>query len=408
MLLGRAPECRRIETLVATTAAGASGVLVLRGEPGIGKTALLEHAAQTAGAATVLRVRGVESEVEVAFAGLHELLRPVLGELGRLPAPQRGALEAALGLAPAAAAERHLVGAATLGLLAGLAEERPVVVLADDVQWLDRPSASALIFAARRLLADAVAVLFAVRAGEASPVEGAGFEELEVAGLAAEPARALLAAHAGRPVAADTADWLHGATGGNPLALVELAADAPRLRPGPVGDHVPIGERIERALGRRLDRLDAEAAASLLAAAVADGEELEPVLAAARALGGSVAGLEAAEADGLVELGAGRGAFRHPLVRSAVLGRSAPAERRAAHRAYAAALGPELRSERRAWHAAAAAPPARPGARARRGGGGGAHRGGGRRGGARRARGGGRGLRARRAPHARTARTCRA
>src|SRR4051795_10247194 len=203
MLLGRAPECRRIETLVAGTAAGASGVLVLRGEPGIGKTALLEHAAQTAGSAPVLRVRGVESEVEVAFAGLHELLRPVLGELRRLPGPQRGAppggggagarppaarrapLVGARGPAPAAAAERHLVGAATLGLLAALAEERPVVVLADDVQWLDRPSAAALIFAARRLLADAVTVLFAVRSGEASPVDGAGFDELEVDGLAA-------------------------------------------------------------------------------------------------------------------------------------------------------------------------------------------------------------------------------
>src|SRR3954469_1785190 len=168
MLRGRAPECRRIETLVAGTAAGASGVLVLRGEPGIGKTALLEHAAQTAGSATVLRVRGVESEVEVAFAGLHELLRPVLGELGRLPAPQRGALEAALGLAPAAAAERHLVGAATLGLLAALAEERPVVVLADDVQWLDGPSASALTFAARRLLDASGVGELTLRGGEAA------------------------------------------------------------------------------------------------------------------------------------------------------------------------------------------------------------------------------------------------
>src|SRR4051794_11949505 len=354
MLLGRATECRHIETLVARTADGASGVLVLRGEPGIGKTALLEHAAAAAGSATVLRVRGVESEVEVAFAGLHELLRPVLGELRRLPGPQRAALEAALGLAPATAAERHLVGAATLGLLAALAEERPVVVLADDVQWLDRPSASALMFAARRLLADAVAVLFAVRAGEGSPIDGAGLEELEVAGLAAEPARALLEAHAARPVAADTADWLHGATGGNPLALVELAPEAPRLRPGPVGDHVPIGARIERALGRRLDRLDAGAIASLLAAAVADGQELEPVLAAARALGGSIEGLEAAEAAGLVELAPGSVAFRHPLVRSAVLARSSPADRRAAHRAYAAGLGPELHSERRAWHVAAA------------------------------------------------------
>src|SRR4051812_1920711 len=199
MLLGRAVECERIERLVAQARDGASGVLVLRGEPGIGKTALLEHAAAAAGSATVLRVRAVESEVEVAFAGLHELLRPVLGELGRLPGPQRAALASALGLAPAAAAERHLVGAATLGLLAALAEERPVVVLADDVQWLDRPSAAALIFAARRLLADAVTVLFAVRSGEASPVDGAGFDELEVDGLAAEPARALLEAHAARP-----------------------------------------------------------------------------------------------------------------------------------------------------------------------------------------------------------------
>ena len=326
---------------------------MLRGEPGIGKTALLEHAAAVAGAATVLRARGVESEVQVAFGGLHELLRPVLGELGRLPGPQRAALEAALGLAPAAAAEPHLVGAATLGLLAALAEERPVVVLADDVQWIDGPSASALTFAARRLLADAVAVLLAVRAGEPSPIDGAGLEELVLGGLAAEPARALLAAHAARPVAADTAGWLHSATGGNPLALVELAAEAPRLRPGPVGDHVPIGARIERALGRRLDRLPAEALPSLLAAAVADGDELEPVLGAAPYLGGSLAGLEAAEAEGLVSLEAGRIAFRHPLVRSAVLARAAPADRRAAHRAYAGRLDPDADAERRAWHVAA-------------------------------------------------------
>ena len=192
MLLGRTAECGRIDTLVARAREGASGVLVLRGDPGIGKTALLEHAAAAAGAVTVLRVRGVESEVEVAFAGLHELLRPVLRELQRLPGPQRAALEAALGLAPAAAAEPHLVGAATLGLLAALAEERPVVVLADDVQWMDGPSASALMFAARRLLADAVVVLLAVRAGEPSAIDGAGLDELVLPGLAAEPARALL------------------------------------------------------------------------------------------------------------------------------------------------------------------------------------------------------------------------
>ena len=353
MLLGRASECERIERLVAQARAGASGVLVLRGEPGIGKTALLEHAAGVAGVATVLRVRGVESEVQVAFGGLHELLRPVLGELERLPAPQRAALEGALGLAPAAAAEPHLVGAATLGLLADLAEERPVVVLADDVHWLDGPSASALTFAARRLLADAVAVLMAVRAGEPSPIDDAGLDELVLTGLAAEPARALLEARAARPVAADTAGWLHSATGGNPLALVELAPEAPRLRPGPVGDHVPIGARIERALARRLDRLPAAALPSLVAAAVADGPELAPVLGVAPGLGGSLAGLEAAEAEGLVSLAAGQVTFSHPLVRSAVLARATPADRRAAHRAYAARLDPAVDAERRAWHVAA-------------------------------------------------------
>jgi DNA-binding CsgD family transcriptional regulator len=350
MLLGREAECERIERLVARARDGESGVLVLRGEPGIGKTALLEHAAASAGAGTVLRVRGVESEVEVAFGGLHELLRPVLDERERLPPPQRVALERALGLVAGAGPEPQLVGAATLGLLAALAEERPVLVLADDVQWLDGASASALTFAARRLLADAVAVLLTVRAGEPSRIDAAGLDELELTGLAAEPARALLDAHAAHPVAGDTAGWLHEATGGNPLALVELAAEAPRLRPGPVGDHIAVGHRIERALGRRLDRMSEEATRSLLAAAVADGDELEPVLGAARAAGGSLAGLEEAEAAELVHLAAGRIAFRHPLVRSVVLARAAPADRRAAHRAYAEQ---GIGSERRAWHLAA-------------------------------------------------------
>ena len=350
MLLGRDAECERIERLVARARDGESGVLVLRGEPGIGKTALLEHAAASAGAATVLRVRGVESEVEVAFGGLHELLRPVLDERERLPPPQRVALERALGLVAGAGPEPQLVGAATLGLLAALAEERPVLVLADDVQWLDGASASALTFAVRRLLADAVAVLLTVRAGEPSRIDAAGLDELELTGLAAEPARALLDAHAAHPVAGDTAGWLHEATGGNPLALVELAAEAPRLRPGPVGDHIAVGHRIERALGRRLDRLSDEATRSLLAAAVADGDELEPVLGAARAAGGSLAGLEEAEAAELVHLAAGRIAFRHPLVRSVVLARATPADRRAAHREYAEQ---GIGSERRAWHLAA-------------------------------------------------------
>jgi DNA-binding CsgD family transcriptional regulator len=343
MLLGRDAERARVGELLDRARAGTSGVVVIRGEAGIGKSALLEHAAAQAGDALVLRARGVESEVELAFAGLHELLRPVLGELDRLPAPQAAALRGALGLSPAPP-ERHLVGAALLGLLA---ETEPVVLI-DDAQWLDRPSAAALLFAARRLLADAVAVILAVRSGEPSAFDGAGLDEIVLDGLPTDAARALLDAHAGRPVAADTAAWLHAATGGNPLALKELAAEAPRLRPAPVGDHVTVGSRIEHALGRRLDSVAPEARGSLLAAAVADDDALGPILGA----GASVDALEAAEAAGLVSLSAGRVAFRHPLVRSVVLGRADPGDRRAAHRAYAAALGD---GDRAVWHAAAGA-----------------------------------------------------
>ena len=320
-------------------------MLVLRGEPGIGKTALLDHAAASAAGATVLRARGVETEVKLSFAGLGELLRPVLGDLDRVPGP----LAAALGLTGGAVAERHLVGGALLAVLGELAEEQPVVVLVDDVQRLDGPSAAALVFAVRRLLADAVAVVLAVRAGEPSPLEVAGFDELTLTGLDADAARALLADRAERPIAHDTAAWLHSATGGNPLALVELAEEAPRLRPGPVGASVPVGERTARALGRRIARLSREAHSALLVAAVADADAIEPVLAA----GASLAGLEEAESVGLVTLSPGRIAFRHPLIREVVLVHAGAPAGRAAHRRFAAALDPGAEADRRAWHTAA-------------------------------------------------------
>src|SRR4051794_8357870 len=209
MLLGRVAERDRIHGLLTRSRAGTSGVLVIRGEPGIGKTALLDDVAAHAESATVLRARGMESEIELAFAGLHELLGPALRALDRVPAPQAAALRAALGLESGGAAERHLVGAATLALLGALAEERPVLALIDDVHWFDAPSAGAITFAARRLLADAVTVVFALRTGEPSPVEGAGFEELALTGLTPDEARALLGEHARRPVGEATASWLH-------------------------------------------------------------------------------------------------------------------------------------------------------------------------------------------------------
>ncbi len=354
MLVGRDDECARLDAVLADARAAVGGALVLRGDPGIGKTALLDHAAARADGMVVLRARGVESEIELAYAGLLEVLRPALGALERVAAPQAEALRGALGLGPAATSDRYLVGAATLSLIAACAEERPVLVLVDDVHWLDPSSASALVFAARRLLADAVAMVFATRSGEAAAVDGAGLAELEVGGLDLEAARLVLVHSAGGPVPAATAGWLHAATGGNPLGLVELAAESSRLGPAPVDAPAPLGARIERALRRRLDGLSAQAQAALLVAAASDADDAAPILRAVPAVGGTLAGLEEAEQRGLLTLGAGRIAFQHPLVRSASYAAATGAQRRAAHRALAAALEP-ADVDRRAWHDAAAA-----------------------------------------------------
>jgi DNA-binding CsgD family transcriptional regulator len=352
MLVGRDRECARLDAIIAEARAGAGGALVLRGDPGIGKTALLAWASERAEGMAILRARGVESEIELAYAGLLEALRPALGALERLPAPQATALRGALGLGPAAASDRYLVGAATLSLIAAHAEDAPVVVLVDDVHWLDPSSAAALVFAARRLVADAAAMVFATRVGERAAVDDAGLPELELGGLDAAAARMVLVRAAGGPVPPATAEWLHAATGGNPLGLVELAAEAPRLGPAPVDAPAPLGARIEGALRRRLGGLSAGARAALLVAAASDADDVAPVLRAAPAVGGSLVGLEEAERAGLVHLGAGRLVFQHPLVRSAAYAAGSGAERRAAHRALADALEP-AEEDRRAWHVAA-------------------------------------------------------
>src|SRR5215210_4837718 len=186
MLVGRDGEREAIGRALQTARAGTSAVLALSGEPGIGKTALLDHAAAQAAGMRVLRARGIESEAQIPFASLLELLRPALALVERLPAPQAAALEAALALRPGPAQERFAIGAATLGLLAALAEERPVAVLVDDAQWLDHSSAQALLFAARRLVADPIAVLLAVRTGAPSLLDGADLPVLALAGLSAD------------------------------------------------------------------------------------------------------------------------------------------------------------------------------------------------------------------------------
>ena len=195
----------------------------------------------------VLAARGVEEEASIPFAGLLELLRPVLGHLDSLPAPQAAALRSALALGPAVSSDRLAIGAATLGLLAAAAEDWPLCVLVDDAQWLDEPSAEAVLFAARRLLADPVAIIVAVRTGEASPLADAGLPALELRGLDLDASEALLALERGGPVPDGSAERLFRATGGNPLALIELAGEAEAVAGSLVEAPLPIATTVERA-----------------------------------------------------------------------------------------------------------------------------------------------------------------
>ena len=351
MLLGRADERREIELALARARSGASSVLALAGEPGIGKTALLGYAAQRSAGMRLLRARGIESEAQVPFGSLLELIRPALVLLDKIPAPQAAALEAALALRPAAAQDRFAVGAATLSLLAAYAEQAPVTVLVDDAQWLDGPSAAALLFAFRRLVADPVAVLIAVREGERSLLDWADLPVIRLGGLSLDEAALLTPGLS--PAAVRR---LHQATAGNPLALRELAADAgdQDLMLAPEGAPVMVSARISRAFLRRASTLDPPARQALVLAAISATGDLAILKRAAAGLGIDLSGLGTAEQAGLVSLGAGTVEFRHPLARSAVYADTPASQRRAAYRAIAAVL-PDRDADRRAWHLAAAA-----------------------------------------------------
>jgi DNA-binding CsgD family transcriptional regulator len=351
MLLGRADEQREIEQALARARSGASTVLALAGEPGIGKTALLGYAAQQSMGMRLLRARGIESETQVPFGSLLELVRPALVLLDQIPVPQAAALEAALALRPAAAQDRFAVGAATLSLLAAHAEQAPVTVLVDDAQWLDGPSAAALLFAFRRMVADPIAVLIAVREGEPSLLDGADLPVIRLGGLSLDEA-ALLAP--GLPP--DAIRRLHQATAGNPLALRELAMDTgdQDLMLAPEDAPVMVSARISSAFLRRASILDPQARQALVLAAISGTGDLATLELAAARLGIDLSGLGMAEQAGLVSLGAGTVEFRHPLARSAVYADAPAGQRRAAHRAMAAVL-PDRDADRRAWHLAAAA-----------------------------------------------------
>jgi DNA-binding NarL/FixJ family response regulator len=354
--VGRDEELGRVRDLLEAVRGGLTGALVVQGEAGIGKTTLLAAAEELADGFTCLWARGVESEATLGHAALLELLTPVQDRLSDLPTAQAEALAAALGWGPAGApGDRYLVAAATLSLLAAAAEQAPLLVLADDLHWVDRESAAALLFAARRLHRDAVAFLFAVRTGSGGVVPLAGLSVLSLAGLAPAEAAGLLPARLADPVAARLVER----TRGNPLALSEVTR---RLTPAqlvgaaPLPDPLPVGARLELVYQPVLAGLSAPAwRAVLLCAAGAEGAAAALVGALGQDGVDASAALDEAEERGILVRDGGSVAFRHPLLRSAAWRLATPAQRRAAHLALAGALPGEAARAARTWHLAEAA-----------------------------------------------------
>ena len=352
-LAGRGAEGARLDRLLADARAGQSAVLVLRGEPGIGKTALLGYAAERAAGFRVVRAAGVESEMELPFAGLHQLCGPMLGGLGRLPPPQRDALGTAFGLSAGAQPDRFLVSVAVLSLLSDAAEERPLLCLIDDAQWLDRSSAQVLAFVARRLHAESVVLLFAER--EPGELDGlAGLPDLPLRGLPGDCARELLASAISGPLDDRVRDRIFAEARGNPLALIELPHElSPAKLAGGFGllSALPLPGRIEASFLRRVQQLPAVTQRLVLVAAAEPTGEPALLWRAAGMLGIPAEAVGSAEADGLLDLGV-QVAFRHPLLRSAIYRAAEAEERRSAHRALAVATDAETDPDRRAWHRA--------------------------------------------------------
>jgi DNA-binding CsgD family transcriptional regulator len=357
-LLGRREECETLARLLTAACQGSSAVLTLRGEPGIGKTALLAHTARSAAHMRVVQVSAVQSERELEFAALHQLLVPFLGALDRLPEPQREALASAFGLVAGAPPDQFLVGTAAWTMITEAALEQPVLCIVDDAQWLDKSSAGALGFVARRLSADPVAMLLAIRDDEQQPAFE-GLAELPLAGLPDDAAQDLLASSAepGRKLDDGVARRIRAATVGHPLALIELSR---RLSPAelegtlPLPEPLPIGERLESAFLHRVRAFPPAARILLLLAAAEPSGEPGLLWSAARRLG---VGAGAADTPGLEQVLRFDPylSFRHPLMRSALYHGAAAGDRRRAHEALAAASASARDLDRRAWHLAAAA-----------------------------------------------------
>ncbi|MEJ3656832.1 AAA family ATPase [Actinomycetes bacterium KLBMP 9759] len=342
MLRGRVEERAALEKLLQRARDGAGGAAVITGEPGIGKTALLTHAAAEAEGMCVLRTVGAEPESELGYAALHQLLLPQLDRASSLPAPQAGALAIVFGAAEGAPPDRFMVALATLTLLTDLAAEQPVVCLVDDAQWLDRPSLDVLMFVVRRIALEPIAVVLAARPDATQVIDLAGAVDIRLGGLDRLSARELLLERTGDQLSVPQQDEVIAAAAGNPLAIRELPIGGWR-----VGEPLPLTESLGSAFRERVRRLDPPSNDLLLLVAADGTGRLDVVQAAAGRDGHPLDGL-----DELVEVDGGRVAFRHPLIRSAVYHGADPARRRAAHQALAVA---HQDPERRAWHLGQAA-----------------------------------------------------
>lgn len=355
---GRDRECEQLDELLRAVRTGHSRALVIRGEPGIGKTRLLDYLIERARGFRIARITGIQSEMELVYAGLHQLCEPMAGRLAALPGQQRAAVAAALGQGGEPAPDGFLVALGTLGLLSEVARERPLLCVVDDAQWLDRASMQTLAFTARRLVAESVAFVFAVRSppdtAGTDPAEPVGVRELRLTGLRDDDARALLRATMPGPWDENVLSRVVAETRGNPLALLELPKTS-----GPVelagGFGLPaaraVNARLRAAYLRRIAELPTETQQSLLVAAADPTGEPLLLWQATDHLGIHLGAAEPAVAAGLLEIGA-RVGFAHPLVRSVVYWAADPVARRAAHRALAEVTDPHTDPDRRAWHAA--------------------------------------------------------
>ena len=355
-LVGRDRERAAIDRLLAEARGSRGGALVLRGEPGYGKSALLDYALGRSDGMQVLRAVGVEPEAELPFAALHQLLRPTLGHLDRLPEVQASGLRGSLGIAGSRADSRFVVALAVLSLLAEVAAERPLLCLVDDAHWLDQPSADALSFAGRRLEAEPIAMLVAARVGDPRAFPGTGLPEETIDALDDADGERLLVDSYGSAISADVRRLIRASARGDPLALIEIPralTSGQRSGQAPLPQPMPIGRDLAQIFLDRASRLPQPARLLLLVAAAEGSGEAHVVLSAGRLLGIPATALDDAEAAGLIQAQGGTLAFRHPILRTAVYQEASRAQRELVHGALVETLQGEADADRRAWHQAA-------------------------------------------------------